>query len=64
MSPMGKTEVHGLMNRHLHCLVGAMLSVVTFALPSCSNEKPSHDKTPDVEEVFLTPDFSSDSAFY
>ena len=61
---MGKTEVHGLMNRHLHCLVGAMLSVVTFALPSCSNEKPSHDKTPEVEEVFLTPDFSSDSAFY
>ncbi len=62
---MGKVEVHGLMNRHLHYIVGFMLSLVIFALPSCSNEKPSNDTiTPEVEEVILTPNFSSDSAYY
>ena len=65
MSRMEKTEVHGLMNRHLYSIALVILSAVIFALSSCSNEKPSNDKnTLEVEEVILTPDFSSDSAYY
>jgi glutaminyl-peptide cyclotransferase len=62
---MGRTVVHGLMNRHLLYIVGVILIIGIFALPSCSNEKESHDKNnQEVKKVIVTPDFSSDSAYY
>ena len=62
---MEKTEVHGLMNRYLDYSVGVMLIAVIFIWTSCSNENESKDNNiHEVDEVIVTPDFSSDSAYY
>ena len=62
---MEKTEVHGLMNKYLDYSVGVVLIAVIFIWTSCSNENESKDNNiHEVDEVIVTPDFSSDSAYY